>query len=394
VNGLDWLLVVLVVAYAVSGYWQGFVTGAFATAGLLLGGLFGVWLAPVALGDADPSLLVSLGALFIVILSASLGQGLLQWSGAKIRERITWQPARALDAVGGAVLSGCAVLIVAWALGVAVSGSRIDGVTPMVRSSLVLSKVNQVLPQRAGGLLDAFNNVVGTSFFPRYLEPFSPERIVNVAPGDKRMVRDPDVTRAGSSVLKVRGTNDCGRGIEGSGFVYAEHRLMTNAHVVAGVDDPQVVVGDDTLDARVVFYDSDLDIAVLDFDSDAIPVLPFTDTSAPAEPRDPIAILGYPQDGPFDIETGRIRAKQTLRSPDIYGDGAVIRDVYSLRGLVRPGNSGGPVVTSAGKVAGVVFAASVTDDDTGYALTADQVRDAAEEGRVSDHEVSTQGCAG
>ena len=100
-NLLDWLLVVLVLAYALSGYWQGFVTGAFATAGLLLGGLFGVWLAPVALGDAAPSLLVSLGALFIVILAASLGQGLLQWAGAKIRDRITWQPARAVDAVGG-----------------------------------------------------------------------------------------------------------------------------------------------------------------------------------------------------------------------------------------------------------------------------------------------------
>ena len=145
-NLLDWLLVVLVVAYAVSGYWQGFVTGAVATAGLLLGGLFGVWLAPVALGDANPSLLVSLGALFIVILAASLGQGLLQWGGAKIRDRITWQPVRALDAIGGAALSACAVLIVAWALGVAVSGSRIDGVTPMVRSSLVLSKVNEVVP--------------------------------------------------------------------------------------------------------------------------------------------------------------------------------------------------------------------------------------------------------
>ena len=120
-NLLDWLLVVLVVAYAVSGYWQGFVTGAFATAGLLLGGLFGVWLAPVALGDADPSLLVSLGALFIVILAASLGQGLLQWGGAKIRDRITWQPARALDAVGGAALSAARSCIVAWALGVAVS---------------------------------------------------------------------------------------------------------------------------------------------------------------------------------------------------------------------------------------------------------------------------------
>ena len=282
----------------------------------------------------------------------------------------------------------------AWALGVAVSGSRIDGVTPMVRSSLVLSKVNEVLPQRAGGLLDAFNDVVGTSFFPRYLEPFSPERIVDVQAGDRRMVRDPDVTRAGSGVLKVRGTNECGRGIEGSGFLYAEDRLMTNAHVVAGVDDPQVVVGDDTTDARVVFYDADLDVAVLDFDSGAIPVLPFTLPEEPAQPKDAIAILGYPQDGPFDIETGRIRAKQTLRSPNIYGDGAVIRDVFSIRGLVRPGNSGGPIVDSAGQVAGVVFAASVTDDDTGYALTADQVRGAAAEGSASDTEQSTEGCAG
>src|SRR4051812_44871399 len=392
---LDWVLVALVLAYALSGYWQGFVTGAFATAGLLLGGFFGVWLAPVALGDADPSLLVSLGALFIVILAASLGQGLLQWGGAKIRDRITWQPARAVDAIGGAILSAGAGLVVAWALGVAVSGSRIDGVTPMVRSSLVLSKVNEVLPQRAGGLLQAFNNVVGTSFFPRYLEPFSPERIVDVKPGDARMKRDPDVTRAGSSVLEGRGANDCGRGIEGSGFVFAPDRLMTNAHVVAGVDDPQVyVTADDAVDAHVVFYDPDVDVAVLEFDSGEVPALPFTSEAEPAVPQDPVAILGYPQDGPFDIESGRIRATQTLRSPDIYSDGAVIRDVYSLRGLVRPGNSGGPIVDSRGRVAGVVFAASVTDDDTGYALTANQVRDAATEGQASTDEVSTQGCAG
>ena len=95
---------------------------------------------------------------------------------------------------------------------------------------------------------------------------------------------------------------------------------------------------------------------------------------------DAVAILGYPQDGPFDVEAGRIRAEQRLRSPDIYGDGAVIREVFSLRGLVRPGNSGGPIVASGGDVVGVVFAASVTDDDTGYALTADQVADAAATG--------------
>ncbi|QIG44917.1 MarP family serine protease [Nocardioides anomalus] len=394
-NTLDWLLVVLVLAYALSGYWQGFVTGAFATAGLLLGGLLGVWLAPIALGDADPSLLVSLGALFIVILGACLGQALLQFAGARIRDVITWQPARVIDAIGGAVLSGLAVLVVAWALGVAVSGTRIDGVTPLVRSSAVLAKVNEVLPARAGGVLDAFNNVVGTTFFPRYLEPFSPERIVEVQPGDARMKRDPDVTRAGASVLKVRGTNDCGRGVEGSGFVYADGRLITNAHVVAGVDDPQVYVSaDDAVDATTVFYDPELDVAVLEFDSGEVPPLRFTREGEPTQPKDDVAILGYPQDGPFDIESGRVRAVQRLRSPDIYGEGTVIRDVYSLRGLVRPGNSGGPIVDSRGQVAGVVFAASVTDDDTGYALTADQVRDAAAEGRTATQEVSTQGCAG
>src|SRR4051812_27860515 len=144
-NFLDWCLVVLTLAYALSGYWQGFITGAFATAGLLLGGLFGVWLAPIALGDANPSLMVSLGALFIVILAASLGQATLQFAGSRIRDRITWRPARALDAVGGAALSAAAVLVVAWALGVAISGSRIGGVTPLVRSSAVLAEVDGVL---------------------------------------------------------------------------------------------------------------------------------------------------------------------------------------------------------------------------------------------------------
>ena len=390
-NLLDWLLLLLVAAYALSGYWQGFITGAFATAGLLLGGFVGIWLAPVVLGGADPSLTVSLGALFIVILLASLGQASFQYAGSKLREKITWQPARALDAVGGAALSAVAVLIVAWALGVAISGSRIGSVTPLVRNSAVLAKVNGVLPQSAASTLQAFNNVVGTSFFPRYLEPFARERIVEVAPGPKRMLTDPDVVRSEASVVKVRGSNSCGRGVEGSGFIYAADRIMTNAHVVAGVDDPDVEIDGESFDGDVVYYNPDLDVAVLRVDTGDSPVLEF-DTGAKRE--DPIAVLGYPEDGPYDVQTGRIRDSQKLRSPDIYGEGVVIREVFSIRSLVRPGNSGGPIVSSAGEVVGVVFAASVTDKETGYTLTASQVADAAATGASSGDEVSTGDCAG
>lgn len=389
-NLLDWLLVLLVLAYAVSGYWQGFVTGAFATAGLLLGGAVGVWLAPMALGEANPSLAVSVGALFIVILCASLGQAALQFAGSKVRSKLTWQPVRALDAVGGAALSAAAVLLVAWALGVAVSGSRIAGITPLVRGSAVLGEVDAVLPRDSAQLLQSFNDVVGEGFFPRYLEPFAPERIINVAPGDPAMLRRPAVRTAEQSVLKVRGTNRCGRGVEGSGFLYAPDRLMTNAHVVAGVTDPDVIVDGTAEPGRVVYYNPNVDLAVVAFDSGTRRPLAFDKGVGEG---DPVAILGYPQDGPFDARPGRVRSEQRLRSPNIYGDGTVIREVYSLRGLVRPGNSGGPIITDAGQVAGVVFAASVTDADTGYALTASQATDAAAAGRSSDTTVSTGACA-
>ncbi|WP_457208563.1 MarP family serine protease [Nocardioides sp. P5_C9_2] len=389
-NVLDWCLVALVGIYALSGYWQGFVTGAFATAGLLCGGLFGVWLAPIALGDAEPSVWVSLGALFIVILSASVGQAVLQYAGARIRAHIRWQPIRAVDAVGGAALSAVAVLIVAWALGVAVSGSRIGAITPTVRDSSVLAEVDSLLPGEATGVLQAFNNVVGATFFPRYLEPFAPERIVEVKAGPQRLLTDPDVVDAQSSVLKVRGTNACGSGLEGSGFLYSEGRLMTNAHVVAGVRQPQVELGDGTsVTATVVSYDPRIDVAVLALDDGDLPHLVFDRDAAP---QDGVAIVGYPQDGPYDVQIGRIRSEQRLRSPDIYGDGTVIREVFSLRGSVRAGNSGGPILSSGGDVVGLVFAASVTDSDTGYALTADQVAESAALGVTRDEAVGTGAC--
>jgi S1-C subfamily serine protease len=390
VNFLDWFLVVVVLAYAVSGYWQGFISGAFATAGLLLGGLLGVVLAPKLLGDAAPALWVSLAALFVVLVCASFGQALFQFAGSRIRDTITWQPVRALDAVGGAALSAVAVLVVSWALGVAVSGAKLPWVSEQVRESAVLERVDEMMPTRAVTALDSFNDVVGSSFFPRYLEPFAPERIIEVGPPPGKIARDPEIQQAAASVLKIRGENSCNRGVEGSGFLYSPDRVMTNAHVVAGVDNPTVLVGDTEVPARVVYYNEDLDVAVLAVESVGRPFLRFDFDGAE---RDPGAVLGYPQDGPYDVQAARIRSEQRLRSPDIYGQGTVVREVFSIRALVRPGNSGGPLVSDDGEVLGVIFAASVTDDETGYALTSEQVRESAARGKLNGSAVDTGRCA-
>ncbi len=389
-NALDVVLLVLVAAYAISGYWQGFISGAFATTGLLLGGLLGIWLTPRLFGNSDPSVWVSIGALFVVLLCATFGQAIFSFVGGRIRDRITWQPARALDAVGGAALSVVAVLVVAWALGVAASGARLPWVTEEVRASQVLAQVDEVMPPSAVRALQSFNEVVGTSVFPRYLEPFARERIVRVGPPPARIAGDPQVRAAAESVVKVRGENACGRGVEGSAFAYAPGRLMTNAHVVAGVGDPRVEVDGDELEAQVVHYDPALDVAVLAVEGLDAPYLRFDRTEKP--PGTPAAVLGYPEDGPFDVRGARIRAQQRLRSPTIYSTGTVVREVYSLRSQIRPGNSGGPLVSLQGRVLGVIFAASVTDKDTGYALTAAQVAESAALGLTNDDPVSTGDC--
>ena len=390
-NILDWLLVVLTLAYGISGYWQGFVTGATATLGLLVGGALGIVLVPLALGRLAPSITVSLGALMCVLVSASIGQALGSVAGARARDRITWKPARSLDAIGGAALSMVAVLVVAWALGYAVSGTKLPSISDQVRQSNVLSRINAVMPDGAETVLGAFNRVVDSNLFPRYLEPFASEQIVEVPEPDRRILNRAGVARAEGSVVKVTGDAvDCGRSIEGSGFVYSDDRVMTNAHVVAGVDEPTVTVGDERLGATVVLYDPDLDVAVLAVDGlDAEP-LNFDDT---AESEDSAVVLGFPENGPYDVQPARIRSQLPLRGPDIYDEGTVVREVYSVRALVRSGNSGGPLVSPQGRVLGVVFAASLSDTSTGYVLTADQVAESARRGEQATDAVSTGACA-
>lgn len=386
---LDIALLIVTGLVAISGFVEGFILGACATIGLVVGALVGIYGVPVVLDNFDPSVTVSFVALMLLIVLAAGGRTLGALLGTRLRNQINWRPVRALDALGGGVLAAVSVLVVAWVLGVAVSGARIPSITSAVRGSQVLAKVDQVLPSGADRTLQALNDVVNTDLFPRFLDPFVPERIREVRPPDSTTSRLPAVQAAYSRIAKITGVASCSRGLEGSGFVYARQRVMTNAHVVAGVDKPTVEIGDKKYDAVVVHFDPEVDIAVLFVPKLDVQPLAF-DTTGKADAS--AVVLGYPENGPFNATAARIRSEERLRGPDIYGDRTVTRSAFSIWASVRPGNSGGPLLSSKGTVYGVVFAASVEDDRTGYVLTAEQVAADARAGTANTEAVSTRGC--
>ncbi|MEJ7629505.1 MAG: MarP family serine protease [Nocardioidaceae bacterium] len=389
-NALDVVLVLCALVYALTGYHQGFLIGSCATAGLMAGGFAGIQVAPWVLGGFADSLTVSVTAMGVVLVLAFIGQGLGALVGQLLRRKVVWRSARAVDSLSGAALSVAAMLVIAWVLGVAASGARIDGINEEVRQSAVLRAVDEAMPGGTDRLLSAFSAVVGSSDFPRYLEPFRQERITAVRAPNQQVIVVPGVEHAARSVVKILGdAPSCSKTMEGSGFVYAPHRVMTNAHVVAGVERLVVRLDDTDHAATVVYYDPDIDVAVLAVPDLAAPSLRFADEARSGAPA---AVLGYPQDGPFDAEPGRIRSVERLRSPNIYGDETVVREAYAVYALVREGNSGGPLVTPGGRVLGVVFAASVVDDNTGYALSVTEVQAAAAAGAHATRLVSTQDC--
>jgi S1-C subfamily serine protease len=202
------------------------------------------------------------------------------------------------------------------------------------------------------------------------------------------------VTRAERSIVKVVGTAPtCSKVLEGSGFVFAPHRVMTNAHVVGGVTSLTVQLGGEgrLYSAEVVLYDWQRDIAVLDVPGLKAPSLQFAGNAAYT--GDDAIVAGFPENGGYDVRAARIRARIQAHGPDIYRRGDISRDVYSLYTMIRQGNSGGPLLTPDGKVYGVVFAKSLDDDSTGYALTSNEVRGDVTSGRTASKQSSTQQCA-
>ncbi|UWE13178.1 MarP family serine protease [Actinacidiphila bryophytorum] len=397
-NVLDFLLILAAVWFAVIGYRQGFVVGIMSVIGFLGGGLFAIYLLPLlwdkATGAATPGSVAVVTAVAIVIVCASVGQAFTTHLGNKLRTKITWSPARAIDASGGALVNVLAMLMVAWLIGSALATTALPTIGREVRSSKVLLGVSRVVPSGADTWFTDFSNTLAQNGLPQVFGTFGSEPITSVPAPDPALVNSPVVENAKRSIVKVVGTAPgCGKVLEGSGFVFAKDRVMTNAHVVGGVSEPTVQVGGKGKlhDARVVLYDWQRDIAVLDVPGLDAPELHFATTDERS--RDDAIVAGFPENGAFDVRAARVRDRIQANGPDIYHRGTVHRDVYSLYATVRQGNSGGPLLTTDGKVAGVVFAKSLDDSNTGYALTADEVAPDAAAGRTADHRVDSQSCA-
>ncbi|MEU5946531.1 MarP family serine protease [Micromonospora sp. NPDC047465] len=390
-SAVDLVLLLLMLVFAISGYRQGFVIGVLSFSGFFLGALVGLQVGPLLAQqfvDSGTRVLISLVAVFGL---AVVGQALAGWVGSHLRKVITSDVGRRADDVGGAFVSLFAVLLVAWLVAVPLGSSSLPWLASSVRNSALLTVVDRVLPDQAQQLSTALRDTVDTNGFPDVFGDLAPTRARQVSPPDPALAGSQVVVNSQRSVVKVLGSApSCSRRIEGSGFVYADDRVMTNAHVVAGTRSTVVELNGDRYDSKVVVYDPDRDLAVLHVPGLPGPSMRFAAGNA-GSGADAI-VLGFPLDGPYNAQSARVRDVDRITGPDIYSAGDVTREIYTIRALVQSGNSGGPLVSSNGLVLGVIFAAAADDPNTGFAVTAAEARPVALAGAERTRAVGTGEC--
>jgi S1-C subfamily serine protease len=389
---LDLFLVLAAAGYAAGGFRNGAVLGGLSFAGFFGGAAIGAQLAR-PLGDrlAHGSSQVPV-AIVCVLFFAMIGQLIAVWVAGRIRVRVTSPPARRVDSAVGALFSLIAVLLVAWMVAVPLASAPFPSVANQVRRSVVIRGVDDVLPDSVRNLYTSLRRFIDRSGFPQVFGVLQPTRIVDVPPADPALLRSPAVASDRRAVLKVRSVAlSCDRSIEGTSFVYAPDHLLTNAHVVAGSESVQIEANGRRRDAKVVLFDPGRDIAVLYVPN--LGIAPLTLSPVPAKSGQDAIVLGYPQDGPFDVRPARIRDRERISGRDIYGGVSVDRDIYTIRSVVRVGNSGGPLIATDGTVLGIVFASALDSPDTGFVLTGDEAASDAASGRTATESVGTQRCA-
>jgi S1-C subfamily serine protease len=389
---VDLALIVLALVFALSGFRQGLIVSAASFVGFFGGAVLGAQLSgPLADDIADSSVTRVFVALVVVLAGALLGQLVAGVVGRAVRKRVTWEPAKMVDAAAGAVVSAIAVLLVAWMVATPLASSPFPGVAGQVRQSALVQAVDRAVPPPVRSLYDSLRQAIDRQGLPDVLDPLTPTQARDVPAPDEALRTSPVVTQVQGSVVQIRGiASSCSRQIDGSGFVFADQRVMTNAHVLAGVTEPKVTAEGEAYDAVPVYVDEETDVAVLAVPG--LPQVPLSFTPAPADTGADAIVMGYPGGGGLYVGAARVRDRGEISGPDFRSTHTVMRDVYALFGHVRAGNSGGPLLATDGSVLGVVFASAIDDPETGYALTADQVSEAVTTGATALAAVDTGPC--
>jgi S1-C subfamily serine protease len=394
---LDLILIVLAAAFAVAGYRQGFIIGVLSFIGFIGGVAVGAIFAPrISRALASSLPWQAFIAILVVFGAAVLGMVVASSLGVTIRSRVRGRPATVLDSLGGAAVNVIAVLLVAWLIGSFVAYSPFPEISGQVNNSVVLKAVDRVVPHDALSLpgFPPLRSLLTSGPYTQVFSALGAESALGVPAPDPAVLKSAGLAADRDSIVKIVGiAPSCERRIEGSGFVISPGHVLTNAHVVAGVTQgPDVYTADDReYPATVVLYDPQIDIAVLDVPGLQAPALRF---AGPAAYGAGAIVAGYPLDHPFTAGAARLDVAESAIGPNIYQDSQVRRQIYPIRALVRPGNSGGPLLAPDGEVYGVVFAAAVSLKDTGYALTAAEVAGDAARGEHDIAPVSTEACQG
>jgi S1-C subfamily serine protease len=357
VTTVDWIIIVFTALMALWGYLQGLVVGALSLGGFAVGAFAGSRLGPILLAHGSKSPYAPLFALMGALFVGGFVAVVLEELGSKVRRRLAFAPLAWLDGVAGAVLIGAVGLGLAWIGGaVALQTPGASDLRKDIQRSAILKRLNELLPP-SGSILNALSRV---DPFPRVQGPEA-----RVPAPTRGVLADHDVRAAHASVVRVTGTA-CGLAVEGSGWVAGSQLVVTNAHVVAGQDDTTVALdGGTTLDAQAVAFDSRNDVAVLRVPGLGAPSLGVSSNSGEGAA---VAILGFPENGPYRAEPGRLGRTETVISQDAYGAGPIRRRMTALRGKIRSGNSGGPAVDRRGQVVATVFAASQSRPQGGFGV--------------------------
>jgi S1-C subfamily serine protease len=384
-NGLDLLLLVLLVVAGSSGYRRGLALQAFSFGGLLVGLVVGALLAPVMAGLVESPAAQAAAAAVTLIALAGAGNGLGWLLGARLRERARAKGLARADALGGSVIAVIASLLAIWFIALNLVNGPFPGVAEEIRGSAIVRTLDGTLPEPPS-LLSQVRRFFNRFGFPDVFTGIPPLPAAPVDPPSEAEARAAFEAAAGSTVLILG--EGCGYLQEGSGFVAADGYVVTNAHVVAGVDEPHVLSQNRDQSATTVLFDPDLDLAVLHIFQSPGPALVF----ANSERGDAGAVLGYPGGGPLVAGPAAVLRAFEAVGRDIYGGGEADRSVLELQAEVRPGNSGGPFVLANGTVGGVVFAASTSDDEVGYAISAGEVAPRVQQVVGTRREVDTGPC--